>query len=413
MSLTAKIKKRLLELPDKPGVYLFYNKKNQLIYIGKATSLKNRVRSYFQGQRTPRPIESMIHEVADLRWQTTDSTLEAIILEATNIKNYQPKYNVIGKDDKSWNYLIITREPFPRLLVKRQHELDQQTPALQKKSYTEIFGPYPHLKARETLKILRKLFFYSDCTPNSGRPCFYYQLNQCFGVCLGEISTTDYKNKVIKPLIKFLSGKKTLLLKSLEREMQRASKVEDFEEALRLRNQIRALTHIHDITLIDKNFFQFPEVATAFTLEGYDISNLGTTGKVASLVFFDETGPVKSRYRKFKIKTVTGQSDVDCLKEILERRLQHSDWPLPDYWLVDGGKPQLGAARQVLEKNGTILPIIGIAKGPARRKNEFFFYPKSVALSKFIEQNSKLLIQARDEAHRFAIKYQRQTRKIK
>lgn len=396
--------------PNKPGIYLFFNTKKVLIYIGKATSLKNRIKSYFQPPKTTRPIETFFSEVTKIKWQITNSVLEAIILEANFIKKFQPKYNVLGKDDKSWNYLVITKDKFPKLETIRSHELDKLNPS----NFKKTFGPFPNLNTGAALKILRRLFHYSTCQPNQGKPCFYYQLNQCFGVCTGEISARSYAHDVIHPLILFLQGKRTRLLKSLANEMQHYSKLHFFEEAGRLRDQIKSLQRIQDVTLLDKNFFlDSPISNTQFKIskiEGYDISNLGSTNMVASLVVFQNNSPQKNGYRKFKIKTIAGQSDVDCLKEVLERRLKHREWILPDLFLIDGGLPQVNAAKQVLEQNEIDRPIVGIAKGKLRKKNDFYLTDET--LTPWLKQNINLLIQVRDEAHRFAIKYQRQTRKI-
>ncbi len=157
------------KLPDSPGIYLFYNSQKELIYVGKATSLKQRVRSYFRGQRTPRPIEEMIHEVVAIDYEITDSVLEAIILESIWIKKNQPKYNVLGKDDKSWNYLVLTKEIFPRLRAVRQHDISQLGPVEIKNAYRAMFGPYPGLNTKAALKLLRRLFHVSECRPSRGR----------------------------------------------------------------------------------------------------------------------------------------------------------------------------------------------------------------------------------------------------
>jgi excinuclease ABC subunit C len=405
---------KLKSLPDAPGIYLFYNSKKELIYIGKATSLRNRVRSYFsRTQKSFRPIEEMIHEVADIRMRETDSVLEAIILEALEIKKNLPRYNVLGKDDKSWNYLVLTRELFPKLKPIRQHEMIRLDAETKKRKFLKVFGPFPHLKTAETLKILRRLFFYSTCEPNQARPCFYYQIRECLGVCTGEIMATEYRKKVVKPLSLFLQGKKQIIIRNFKKEMAAAAKAENFESAGRLRNQIAALEKIQDMALINKNFFE-DEIApkTPFRVEGCDISNLGASGKVGSLVVFDEHGAVKSDYKRFKIKTVAGASDVACLREVFARRLKHADWPLPDYFLVDGGKPQLNTVKKVLVKNNLQIPLIGIAKGRERKKNEFFVNPRNEQTLAFIQANQNLLIQTRDEAHRFAIAYQRTTRRL-
>ncbi|OGH94313.1 MAG: hypothetical protein A2538_00695 [Candidatus Magasanikbacteria bacterium RIFOXYD2_FULL_41_14] len=460
--LTTKLKK----LPDAPGVYLFFNIEKELIYVGKATSLRSRVRSYFNshhplapssGRRgNTRPIEQMMHEVVDIKWEVTDSALEAIILEGKYIKEKQPKYNVDWRDDKSWNYLVITKDKFPKVLVVRQHELDGRplpppptSPSGRERDATNdgerlprfarndkvghshptlalpsgrggenVFGPYPGLNTAATLKILRNLFLYSTCSPGQTRPCFYRQIGLCLGVCDGGITPAEYRLKVINPLKLFLSGKKKSLLRSLNTKMIQASRVENFEEAGRLRNQIKALGRIQDIALLNKSFTIDPTGQSGeMRIEGYDISNLGATGKVGSMVVFKGGVPFKSDYRKFNIKTVVGQSDVDCLKEVLTRRLKHSEWPMPTVFLIDGGVPQVGAVKSVLNNLKIDIPVVGIAKGARRKRNDLVVAGTNVKIQdmtvpKWAQKNLEVLIKVRDEAHRFAIKFQREKRKL-
>lgn len=405
------IKENLKGLPDIPGVYIFYNSQKEIIYVGKASSLKSRVRSYFAGKKSPRPIEEMIHEVVDLKTEQTDSALEAAILEGYYIKKYRPKYNIQWRDDKSWNYIGISKDKFPRVLTIRQHELTEQ----KKKEFKYLFGPYPGLNTKEALRLLRKIFVFSQCEPNAKRPCFYYQLGQCLGVCTGEVSSKDYITKVIRPLCLFLGGKKKLLLKKSEKEMELAAKTQNFEEAARLRNQIYHLKKIQDIALLNDSFLKdkiFAGPSLVKRIEGYDISNLGSSDKVGSMVVFDESGPVKNQYRKFKIKTVVGQSDVDCLAEVLERRLKHAEWAMPDIFLIDGGLPQVNKAKKLLRSSSVYTPIVGIAKGKERKRNDFFVVTESAEIRQWIKDNKILLIQVRDEAHRFAITFNRAQRKI-
>ncbi|MDP2684246.1 MAG: GIY-YIG nuclease family protein [bacterium] len=401
-------------LPQSPGIYLFYCR-NKLVYVGKATSLKNRVRSYFsKSSKNMRPIEAMIHEVSNIKHIETESVLEAILLEGQYIKKYRPKYNVLWKDDKSWNYIVISKDNYPTVSALRQHERNSLTKVQEHKMYSYIFGPYPGLKVGGAMKILSRLFYISHCKPNAKRHCLYYEMGQCLGVCIGGISPSQYKQKVIKPLVMFLRGKKKNLIKKLEREMKLGSTKENFEEAGRVRDQISALHRIHDVTLINKSFLEEQiNKKHNIRIEGYDISNLGSTDKVGSMVVFDEGGPIKSEYRKFSIKTVEGQSDVDCLDEVLSRRLNHDEWPMPQVILVDGGKPQVNRARRVLTARGVYVPIVGIAKGSNRDKNEFFLTSKSQNFLRWFSNNKDLLIQVRDEAHRFAIKFNRSKRKIK
>ncbi len=427
------VEQRLIELPDVPGIYLFYSKEKELIYVGKATSLKSRVRSYWAGKRTSRPIEQMMHQVENVSWVETDSALEAAILESVHIKKFQPKYNVDGKDDKSWNYVLITKDTYPRIVTMREHEiilLPEKAPKTEKKfrpskkvivrSRQDIayeFGPYPGLNTKEALKILRRIFHFSNCTPGQGRPCLYRQMDQCLGVCTGEITALEYRTKVIRPLVMFLRGEKKRLVTNLEKAMTAAARVEDFEEAARLREQLKALYRIHDVALLNKSFVSDDaEPAQGVErIEGYDISNLGSTGIVGSMVVFTNGVPDKSQYRKFAMHSVTGQSDVDSLEEMLRRRFRHPEWKFPSILLIDGGRPQVNKVVEVMKDLGISIPIVGIAKGPDRKRNDFTF-PNDISepgnehlrdFVHYVNEHQELLIRVRDEAHRFAISYQR------
>lgn len=401
--------KSLAALPAAPGTYLFYNARRELIYVGKATSLKQRVKSYFRGPRLPRPVEALLHEVAAVKWQETNSALEAIIAEALAIKKFQPKYNVLGKDDKSWNYLVITKDEYPRLQTIRQHEYARL--AAPGKKFAAIFGPYPGFNAATTLKLLRRLFRFSTCQPRS-RPCLYYEMGRCPGVCSGEITPRDYRASVVRPLRLFLSGKTGAVIRYFTEEMRAASREERFEDAARARDQLRSLTRLQDVALINKSFFADPVGARAPVgrLEGYDISNLGASEKVGSLVVFDAHGPLKAGYRRFIIKTVPGQNDVECLSEVLARRLRHPEWPWPDLILVDGGRIQVRAAERVLAAHGRSLPLIGLAKGPKRQRTDIFLGANAKPLILWIHSHRQLLTHVRNEAHRFAVRFHRQRR---
>ncbi len=439
-----------LHLPDSPGIYLFYNNQKELVYVGKATSLINRVRSYFRIKKVTRPIEAMMHEVVSIKYKVTDSVLEAVILEANTIKAYLPKYNVLGKDNRSWNYIVITKDEYPHIKTMRQHEFELRKKAekqgkkfdekdeMDLKQFQYVFGPYPGLNTAAALKILRQIFHFSSCVPDQKRPCLYYQMGQCLGVCVRAISPAEYKAKVIRPLIMFLKGEKKKLIQELEKKMTRSAKEENFEEAGRVRDILQSLYHIQDVTLINREMVSDVSLPGQISttdeteyrvrrIEGYDISNLGTTGKVASMVVSDSAGPVKSEYRKFKIKTVEGQSDVDCLEEVMRRRFNHPEWPFPDVLLIDGGKPQVNRVDHVLQELHIFIPLVGIAKGPDRKKNEFTFarslFENSEQVARdvlearrnfvnWVNEHQEILIRTRDEAHRFAITFQRKQRKI-
>ena len=408
----------LKKLPDNPGVYLFYNDKKELIYVGKASSLKNRVRSYWNGRRTFRPIEQLIHEVVFISWEQTDSVLEAVILEGRYIKEHRPKYNVLWKDDKSWNYIVVTKDRYPEVETVREHDLKNV-----QKQFTYVFGPYPGMNVRATMKIFRRLFLISVCKPAAKRPCIYRQMGECLGVCTDEVSPKEYKEKVIQPLVTFLKGRKKQLIRNLQKKMKEAAKAQKFEEAARVRNQITNLQEIQDVALLNKSFVQdyTPKSGIHISrIEGYDISHLGATGVVGSMVVFNESGPIKSDYRKFKIRSLQGQSDVDALDEVITRRLNHPEWQHPDLFLIDGGRPQINRVIKVLRDRQIKTAVIGIAKGPERKRNDVIVLDEGVESSGFdrnellrwISTHRVLLMQVRDEAHRFAISYQRTTRHI-
>jgi len=415
------IAEQIKKLPDNHGVYLFYSKTGELIYAGKATSLKDRVQSYFRGEHSARPIEEMIHEVANIDWEETDSVLEAVILESIFIKKYQPKYNVLGKDSKSWNCIVIGQDQYPKVSTMRQHDIDvlRANDPQGFKKLGEFFGPYPGLNTKAVMKILRRLFRFSSCEPHAKRPCLYYEIGQCLGVCTGEITPAGYRHRVIVPLRWFLSGKKRQVIKTFEQQMKLASKEQRFEDAAALRNQLRALERIHDVTLLNRDFFA-DEIKNILELtpgkelriEGYDISNLGATDKVGSMVVFNNEGAMKSEYRKFNVKTVAGQSDVDCLAEVLERRLKRAEWPRPDVILVDGGRPQVNRVKKVLNDFSAAISFVGIAKGPERKRNDIILGSKDEKFVRWAAAHQPLLIRVRDEAHRFAIMFNRSKRKI-
>lgn len=359
------------------------------MYIGKATSLRNRVKSYLK-PKTFRPIEVFIETIDEVQWKVVDSVIESLILEANYIKKLKPKYNIKEKDDKSWNFLVITKDEFPKLKAVRENNLND-------KDYKYIFGPYAGIKISQVLKILHNLFYISRCEPNQEKPCFDYQLKRCLGVCKNEIDSKTYTKKVIKPLVSFLKGNKKTLISSLEKEMKKYAKEKNFEEALRIRNQIFSLKKIVDFSLLDKSFIEDQRKETK-RVEAYDISNLGSEVMVGGMVALENNHFVD--YKKFKIKKVKTQSDTDCLKEVIERRFNHSEWQFPDLLLIDGGRSQINAVKKALKYD---IPILGIAKGEKRNKDELIYS----TMGDWIEKNKNMLLRLRDEVHRFSINYQR------
>jgi excinuclease ABC subunit C len=384
------------DLPATPGVYLMKGIRGKVLYIGKAGNLRRRVASYYLRANDAKT-EKLLTEVKKIDYQETDTAIEALILESKLIKKYQPPYNIKEKDDKSFLYVVLTKEKFPRLLLVR----GKTRPALRLAEW----GPFTSAShIRQALKIVRRIFPFNLHQPSqvgrASRPCFDYEIGLCPGTCAGLISPKDYL-KNIRNIRLFFNGRKLEILRKLEEEMARASRELKFEAAARIRRQIFALRHIQDIALITEPEFKTSDSVRP-RIEGYDISNISGTSAVGSMVVFVGSTPVKSEYRRFRIRTVVGADDVAMLKEVLRRRFRHS-WPLPDLVLIDGGRGQVNAAKSVLAEFGLKIPVVGLAKGPTRKRNEFIGI-----LPGGLEKGA--LIKLRDEAHRFALRYHRTLR---
>ncbi len=391
-------------LPETPGVYLMLDSSGKIIYVGKAVNLKRRVSSYFQ-KAGDYKTEKLVGDIKKISHQKTDSALEALILESELIKKHQPKYNVLEKDDKSFLYVVITKEKFPRLLALRGKDLQAE-----KKNYKKSYGPFVSARSlREALKIIRHIFPWNSHDENylaqsKKRACFDYQIGNCPGTCLGILEKEEYK-KTLKNIELFFEGKKKRIISSLRLEMKKSSKNLEFELAEKIRRQIFSLQHINDTAFISENAIPTNTQEEKIRIEGYDISNISGTSPVGSMVVFENGKPNKSEYRKFKIKTVQGVSDVAMIKEILTRRFRNA-WPKPQLILIDGGLGQVSGARMILKNLNLAIPVVGLAKGPERKKNELIGrVPRGI--------NSRTLIMVRDEAHRFAIKFHRQVRAAK
>lgn len=380
-------------LPESSGVYLMRDVKKNLLYIGKAANLRRRASSYFLRPHDSRMSE-LVRRIRYIEYRTTDTALEALILESELIKKHEPPFNVREKDGTSFLYIHITNEPFPRVLLIRGKDRRQYTHGV-------WFGPFVEGgSVREALAILRRIFpWHTHARETVGtfsRACLEYEIGLCPGTCIGAIDIRMYK-KTIARLILFLRGGKRTLIARLTRDMRRASDALKFEEAKAMRQQLFALQHIHDTALIKSDTIS--TLGQKNRIEGYDISNISGTSAVGAMVVFSGTEPNRAAYRKFKIKTVAGSNDTAMLTEIIERRLGNA-WPLPSLIIVDGGRGQVHALRRVLTRAHLSIPVVGIAKGPTRKKNEFIgALPRDVAAA--------TVIRIRDEAHRFAITYYR------
>jgi excinuclease ABC subunit C len=441
--------KRKKKLPDAPGVYFFIGARKKLLYIGKATSLRDRVRSYFapdlKDTRGPLLVE-MLSKVKSVDWREVDSVLEALILEANLIRSHLPPYNTDLKDDKSWNYVVITKEDFPRVLLVRGKELAGQNPLLRRDKGTLMpeaakrapnssvkdsaqpaytFGPFPHgLQLKLAMKLIRKIFPFRDtCTPFSeqGRtslksarsnlagkkckPCFNAHIGLCPGVCSGAVSQQEYR-RIIRHIVLLFQGKKKQLVKILQREMKLAAKSEDFEEAARLRKQVFALTHIQDVSLI-KDEYRSPSTSLgairSTRIEAYDMAHLRGSSNVGVMTVVEDGVAQKNEYRKFRIRTAKPGDDVGALKEVLSRRLGHDEWAMPRIIAVDGATAQINAAQAVLHKYGISIPVVGVVKDEKHRPREIR------GDRQIINGRERDILLANAEAHRYAISYHRQS----
>jgi len=410
--LTTMLREDLMKypLPDEPGIYIF-KKGRTILYIGKATSLKDRVRSYFSldlPKTRGLHIEKMVQEANKLSWEQAHSVLEALILEANLIKRHMPPYNAASKDNTSFNYLVLTKEDFPRILTVRGRELFHNW---DQKNIKHLFGPFPQGRSlTEAIKIVRKIFPFRDakCTPcaeqkklvgNTCRPCFNKQIGLCPGVCTGEVSKAEYA-QTVKHICQLFSGNFKGLKRQLTSEMKQAAALEDYEKAERLRRQCSALEHIKDVSLIKAEKVSSGGGAR---IEAFDVAHTSGQETVAVMTVVGSGETIKAAYRKFKIHTATN-NDVAALTEALERRLGHSEWPLPRAFVVDGSTAQLRAAEKVLKKAGVMIPVVGVVKDERHK-------PVNLVGDKHaIQAYERDILLANSEAHRFAITWHRKRR---
>ena len=257
--------------------------------------------------------------------------------EANLIKHYWPKYNIRDKDNRSFLYLVFTKEDFPKPLLVRGTDLGDDSA----KKYKPYLARIPHIDRSEPPSISCAKSFLVDLYPGQKRPCFYVHLKQCPGVCQ-SIEKKPTKNH--PDMMKFFEGKKMIFLKQYTREMKTAAKEKRFEEATMLRNRVFFLEHIQDIAMmkrededVDKMKMGEATVSLYGRIEGYDISHISGTSTVASMVVFENGAPAKAEYRKFRIRSVSGPNDVASIRETLMRRFRHPEWPRPDLLLIDGG----------------------------------------------------------------------------
>jgi len=423
---------KINRLPKNPGVYSF-KKGAKLLYIGKATNIRERVKNHFQ---QPAYRDNLfINQVSKVGYIKTNSEIEALILEANLIKKYQPKYNVVWRDDKNYFFVGVTKEAFPQIFWTHQTKLKPKTYNL-KPNYV---GPFVDGKAlKQTLKVLRKVFPYRSCRVIPKRACLWYHLGRCPAPCLLRskiLEVPEIKESLKKEiqrnansLFEIIRGRKSRVLRELKKEMKAASLSQDFEKAAKIRDQISALEKVlahakvfEEFYLTQKkNWLQIQKILqqilrtkkSVARIEAYDVSNIQGKLATGAMVTFINGLPDKNFYRKFRIRISGKPDDIAMLKEVLSRRFKHPEWPYPDLVLIDGGIAQLNAARKSKIQNpkSKKIPLIALAK----RKNELYIegQKKPILLKSLPREIFNLILQLRDEAHRFAISYHRKLREI-
>ncbi len=510
----------LAALPSDPGCYLFQDPGGNVIYVGKAKNLKRRVSSYFKRHDRDPKTEKLVETASSVNFIATGNEVEALILENTLIKRYQPKFNIDLKDSKNYAYILLTGEEFPCLRIARRAGADGI-----------YFGPFVSAAERDyVFSVVKKTFRLRTCRKLPKRGCLRRHMDSCSAPCRGGVTPEEYKDQVRKATL-VLRGKSEELRAALTAEMEQRAGEQDFERALLLREQVRAVEHLsrhqdmarpkktdEDIvnyrvneqkvylmlfsvykgTLAEKMEWTFPEkeefleeflvqhysaaepptdlvlpeevddsvaeflsrmkgkkvtvtvpkmgvrkrlldlvqknIELSFfgdrmriidlqehlmlqeppeVIECFDISHLSGTALVGSMVRFRGGKPEKRNYRRFRIKTIEGIDDTGAIAEVVRRRysrLSAEKEPLPDLVIVDGGRGQLSAARKELEGLGLDIPVAALAK----RNEEVFVPGRSHPIPLSRKENASLYLQQiRDEAHRFAVAYNRLLRKKK
>ena len=438
------IRKKLSKLPHKPGIYLMKDRFGTVIYIGKAKSLRKRVSQYFHPSRRQRwdmKLNALVEAIQDFDVHQVKSDPDAVLLEGKLIKEFKPRYNISFKDDKRFLLLKVhLKDPIPRFTLTRMRQDDG----------SQYFGPFASSGAiRRTMTLVRQKFNLRGCRPlnpneHDYKHCLYGHLKHCTAPCIGNISTGDYL-KQVEAACEFLTGHSAEMETELESMMRKAAEAQDFEKAAELRDMLQdlkkatqktgkfsrlpyklplAIDPIADLTELRKvlDLTELP-----IRIEGFDISNISGTFKVASMVRFKNGRPDRSNYRRYKMKTVKGQDDFACMAETVRRRYSrlkkeheaqqqqeetgdqhHPESPYPELILIDGGKGQLGMACEELDKLGlSHIPIIGLAK-----EFEEIYRPGESTPLRLDHRSGalKLLQRVRDESHRFANTFNAQLR---
>ncbi len=406
--------KKLKTLPSAPGVYFHKNKEGDIIYVGKAAVLKNRVRQYFQHPKDrDAKTAALVEEISMTDWIVVDTEMDALFLESEMIKRYMPKWNILLRDDKTVSYVRIDmKSEVPYVSMTRQPLGDN----------ARYIGPfYAKTTIATALRILRKIFPYYD-KPYTGKKLLDTDLGLTPGIEVGKMTPHEYK-MILSNLIRYLEGDRQKLLRDLEREMQQEASQGNYERAAELRNELFGLKGLKKkIVFSDKEFMDISSDQALLQLqkllslpdpprriEGYDISHQSGQDVVGSMVVFTNGVSDRSEYRKFKLKKQQN-NDLESLIEVITRRLKHSSWTFPELIILDGGQTQVSAILPLVRDLN--IPVIGRDKSGDHAKSAIvkIVIPEADGSFRTVELSkdshiSRLIARIDEEAHRFAITY--------
>ncbi|OGK62414.1 hypothetical protein A2334_02675 [Candidatus Roizmanbacteria bacterium RIFOXYB2_FULL_38_10] len=412
-------KQSYVKLPSTHGVYIF-KQDNTYLYIGKSVNIKARVLSHVENSLLNKKEQAIVSQTNTVETISTDSEFKALLLESQLIQKHYPKYNVIWRDGKSHLYIKITHEVYPKITAVRKENDGKSL----------YFGPFSSsIDVMSLLRFIRRLFPYCAQKKITSKPCFYSKIHLC-DPCPNNVETLHSREKLlfkrkykanIRKIISLLKGNTKQVEKALNQDLKQTIANQDYEKGIKIRNQIQTLYYLlynlsfktyteRDFDTTGKSLHElkqlllpyFPSLSDLSRIECFDVSNLNGKQATASMVVMTKGHIDKGEYRKFKIKNLSIRSDFEMLSEALVRRFSNS-WISPNLLVMDGGKPQVKTALQIIKKLHINIPLIGIAKRPDRIVIGIEKYP---TIRPSINNLGYRLIQAiRDESHRFARKY--------
>lgn len=400
--------------PSSPGIYRMYDADGNLLYVGKAKNLANRLHQYVDISKLEMHKQVMRTLVARVEWEITPTESDALILEEKIIKSEKPKYNIMLTDGKMYPMLALTNNKYPRLL-KFRGKISQRR---------DVYGPYPSVHAlNDTIKMIQKVCRIRTCSDtfmkNRARPCLLYQIGRCCAPCTQNVPDYDENVKLAR---RILTGDSEPIINELSTQMKNYSDKMDFENAAILRDKIAAMTktsirgirtnpayRTNDGTDWNNTINEMEKwIGKKITYAGvFDNSHLFGTNPVGAMITFGHDGFIKSGYRHFKLRNrARAGNDIAMMAEFVERAVDNS--PELDLIIVDGGRAQWNIAH----KTAPNIPILGVTKGEVRNGDEHFIMPDGTEY-RDMPKDSKLFLllrRVRDEAHRFVITYHRTTR---